>query len=292
MAARSGAAKPTALGAEGWDMDFRFDATHAIWLVSVLAAAIVAGVALWLLRRKWPMYRKELPRIYELRDLLPVPPSCGAYFRDLDRTLSEIPQKLRQYRDIEQDLQGLDPVAWSFLKSELAPLLTAKHPKRGWQPLFDKLNQAKAYNYLKRAGHTHVEFISPSVIKGQRTPDLRAYTDAMEALCEVKTINVSEIEANRRHAGSVGTIEAQLSGGFFTKLASDLAEAKAQIDAYDASPGIKRIAYMIVNFDDSLNEYGDLYRLQIEQHMKINNPAPDLDVVFDIKPPFYSAFSQ
>ncbi len=49
---------------------------------------------------------------------------------------------------------------------------------------------------------------------------------------------------------------------------------------------------MIVNFDDSLNEYGDLYRLQIEQHMKVNNPAPDLDVVFDIKPPFYSAFSQ
>jgi hypothetical protein len=82
-----------------------------------------------------------------------------------------------------------------------------------------------------------------------------------------------------------------LSVGLFTKLASDLAEAKAQMDAYDASPGIKRIAYVIVNFDDLLNECGDLYRGQIDQHMKANNPAPDLDVVFDVKPPFYAALS-
>jgi hypothetical protein len=58
------------------------------------------------------MYRKELPRIYELRDLLPVSPPAGACFRDLDQSLAQIPQKLRQFRDIEQDLQGLDPAAW------------------------------------------------------------------------------------------------------------------------------------------------------------------------------------
>jgi hypothetical protein len=215
----------------------------------------VAGV--WFARRKSLMFRKELPRIYELRDLLPVPPPPGAYFRDLDRSLAEIPQKLRQYRDIEQDLQGLDPAAWAFLKSELAPLLTAKDAKRSWQPLFDKLNQAKAYNYLKGVGYSRVEFIAPSIIKGQKTPDLCASEGLTKALCEVKTINISEIEASRRYIGGVGSIDDQLSIGFFNKLASDLVEAKTQMNAYDANPGLKRIAFVIVNFDDSLHEYAN-----------------------------------
>jgi hypothetical protein len=30
------------------------------------------------------MFREQLPRIYELRDLVPHPPPAGAYFRDLD----------------------------------------------------------------------------------------------------------------------------------------------------------------------------------------------------------------
>ena len=69
--------------------------------------------------------------------------------RTLEKSLSERRPKLKQFRDIELDLQGLDAKAWAFLKSEVAPLLAAKDPKRGWQSLFDKLNQAKAFNYLK-----------------------------------------------------------------------------------------------------------------------------------------------
>lgn len=92
------------------------------------------------------MFRKELPRIYELRDLLPDPVPLGAYFQNLEESLARIPQKLKQFRDIERDLEGLDPEAWEALKSDLKPLLAAKHPTRGWQSLFDKLNEAKAYN--------------------------------------------------------------------------------------------------------------------------------------------------
>jgi hypothetical protein len=85
---------------------------------------------------------------------------------------------------------------------------------------------------------------------------LRARDGSALVLCEVRTINISEIEATRRHTGGVGTTETQLSAGFFTKLASDLAEAKAQMDAYDANPGVKKIAYVIVNFDDALHACG------------------------------------
>ena len=237
------------------------------------------------------MYRKQLLRIYELRDLLPTPVPSDSYFRNLDESLAKDPRKLKQYRDIEYDLRGLDPDAWTFLKSELRPLISTMDAERGWQPLFDKLNQAKAYNYLKSLGYSAVAFIPPSSVTGQRTPDLKASSGTAKALCEVKTINISEVEATRRHTGGVGSSGEPLSAGFFNKLASDLIEAKEQMDAYDGSPGTKRIVYVIVNFDDYLHEYSDIHRAQIDDHMKGGNPALGLDVFFDIKPPFYTTMS-
>jgi hypothetical protein len=234
------------------------------------------------------MYRKQLPRIYELRDLLPDPIPADAYFQNLDETLTNIPQKLRQYRELERDLQWLDTDAWAFLKSEVAHLLLVKDEKRGWQSLFDRLNQTKAYNYLKKAGYTTVKFIPRSSVARRRTPDLEASSDTAVALCEVKTINVSDIEAHRRFSRGVGTTTDQLGSGFFAKLASDLAQAETQMAAHDANPAVKRIAYFVINFDDSLHEYADRYGEQIERYVAEHSKA-GLEVVFDWKPPFGSA---
>jgi hypothetical protein len=267
------------------------DVTRTIWLGLVFAVGLTIALAAWASRRKTAMYRRQLPRIYELRDLIPKPAPSDSYFRNLDESLTENPRKLKQYRDIENDLQGLDPDAWTFLKAELRPLISTMDAERGWQPLFDKLNQAKAYNYLKSLGYSAVAFIPPSSATGRRTPDLKASSDTAKALCEVKTINISEVEATRRHTGGVGSSGEPLSAGFFNKLASDLIVAKKQMDAYDGSPGTKRIAYVIVNFDDYLHEYSDIYRTQIDDYMKAGNPAPGLDVFFDIKPPFYTTMS-
>ena len=267
------------------------DVNRAMWLAFVLAVALTVAAAAWAARRKRTMFRRHLPRIYELHDLVPIPPPPNAYFCDLDASLAAYPQKLKQYLDIEQDLPGLDAAAWDFLKSELKPLLTAPDKQRGWQALFDKLNQAKGYNYLKSLGYSRVEFIPPSVLKGQRTPDLAASSGSIKALCEVKTINVSEDEASRRHTGGVGSTEVQLDAGFFTKLTNDLVLARTQMAAYDPNPDLKRIAYVIVNYDDSLHEAGNLYRAQIDQFIERSNPTPELDVVFDIKPPFYGAMA-
>ena len=85
------------------------------------------------------------------------------------------------------------------------------------------------------------------------------------ALCEVKTINVSDIEAYRRFSGGVGRGTDHLTIGFFGKLASDLAQAQAQMAAFDADPAVTEVAYVIINFDDSSHEYADRYRGQIER---------------------------
>jgi hypothetical protein len=234
------------------------------------------------------VYRKELPRIYEFRDSLPDPVPASAYFQNLDKSLSENPQKLRQYRDLEQDLAALDPAAWAFLKSDVTPLFRVKHEMRGWQQLFDKLNQAKAYNHLKRVGYETVRFLPPSSVQGRKTPDLEARKDSRRALCEVKTINVSDIEAHRRVLGGVIEVSDQLKPGFFGKLTSDLALAQEQMAAFDADPAVTKLAYVIVNFDDSLHEYADRYREQIERYMA-DHPTPALEVAFFWKPPFGSA---
>lgn len=231
------------------------------------------------------MYRRELPRVFELHDMVMPSSSPEAYFSNFEKSLSEIRQKLKQFRDIEADLQGLDADAWAFLKSEVAPLLKARHPTRGWQALFDKLNQAKAFNYLRAASYRNVRFVPPSAVPGKQTPDL----EADGALCEVKTINVSDAEANRRHSGGVGSVTDQLDDGFFRKLSSDLTKAKAQMVAYDSGAASKHIVYIIANFDDNLHEYADRYQRQID-HYIASDPVPGLQlVVFDVKEPFYTA---
>jgi hypothetical protein len=83
-------------------------------------------------------------------------------------------------------------------------------------------------------------------------------------LCEVKTINMSEVEAARRTSGAVGSITLQLPDVFFRKLTSDIETAKSQMAAYDADNSIRRIVYIFVNFDDYKHRYADDYFTQID----------------------------
>ena len=61
-------------------------------LIGAFGVAFVLGMLVWIWWRRKTVYRRELPRIYELRDLLPNPPPPGAYFCNLDKSLAEIPQ--------------------------------------------------------------------------------------------------------------------------------------------------------------------------------------------------------
>jgi hypothetical protein len=236
------------------------------------------------------VYRNELPRVFELHDLVRSPRPPDAYFDDFQKSLAEVPQKLRQFRDIEHELEGLDTTAWSDLKAEAAGRIAARDHNRGWQALFDILNQAKAYNYLKRIGCTNSAFIPRARAHRQKTPDLKAELGLLNVLCEVKTINVSEDEATRRQIGGVGTSTDRLEPGFFRKLTSDLTRAKDQMAAYRVDSATKMIAYVIINFDDLLHEYADRYEIQLNQYMA-GTPVPGLEVVFDYRPAFYTAMS-
>ena len=139
------------------------------------------------------MFRMLLPRLYELRDLIADPTSPHAYFRDFDEHLKDSLHIRDIYRRLESDLQGLDGPAWEFLKSEASPYLVHKDRSgRGWQQLFDILNQARAYNYLETIGCSNVHFIPPAKRRSTRTPDLEAVLNSRRVLCSPQGDGVGE----------------------------------------------------------------------------------------------------
>jgi hypothetical protein len=230
--------------------------------------------------------RAEFPRIHELRDLLPRELPEGVRFPALDNTIYEFPPKRRFFQGVERDLEQLDAVAWVALRAKMPPLLK-KHRTRVWEPLYDALNEAKGYNHLTRIGCHAVHFIPTA--EGMKTPDLGALSpEGGKVLCDVKTVNISDIEVRRRREGGVATIADQLEDGFFRKIQSDLARAKTQMVTYAQDIPTRKIAYVVVNFDDGLHEYVDRYRVQIEQFMAANAVA-GLETAFDIKDAFDSA---
>lgn len=234
------------------------------------------------------MYRVELPRVYELRDMAQISSSPDAYFQDFCKRLAESRVMLKHFRDIETDLQGLGAPAWEHLKVEVAPLLASKDDTRGWQSLFDKLNEAKGYNHLVNIGCTDVRFIPQSSVKGEKTPDLEGILAGVRVLCEVKTINVSDVEASRRASGAAGGVSGRLPEGFLNKLKSDLTVAQKQMAAYSSDSSAIRIAFVVVNFDDILHEYADEYSRQIFSFIE-TDAVPGIEIVLYTKPPFYSA---
>jgi hypothetical protein len=228
----------------------------------------------------------ELRRISQLRDYSINLNSPKAYFRANDDKLTN-PYKRQFFVALESELQGLDDEAWEFLKSEALPRLKSPRPTRGWQELFDTLNEAKGYNHLARIGCTGVKFVPRATTKKVQTPDLRGFLGTAPVLCEVKTINVSDDEANRLATGGVGTTWLYLEKEFFNKLSLVIRKAASQLLEFDKDLTSRRIVYVVFNFDDRIHEYADEYEKQIEAFLA-NVSLPHVEVVAEIKPAFHS----
>jgi hypothetical protein len=226
------------------------------------------------------MFREELSRVYELRDLIENPSAPTAYFQDFDNSIRDDPSKKLVWLVREEQLRGLDANSWEFLKTEALPYLTKGDPKaRGWQQLITILNQAFAYNFLKFIGCSNVRFIPRAAQKGIETPDLEGELNCLRVLCEVKTLNHSEEEAIARGGGVARSIQVRLESGFFRKLTSDVKKAKSQMDTYDNQRSARKIVYFVVNFNDRFGEYKERYYQQIDLYLAAN-PTPGIEVVF------------
>jgi len=179
------------------------------------------------------VFRRQLRKLYELKDLLVDPSHSDAYFQQFEELLKD-PIPFQNFLLWEKELESLDSVAWESLKAKAAPYLVCRDPKRGWQQLFDVLGEASAYSYLKElVGCSKAWYIPES---DNQTPDLEGLQDGRRILCEAKTINISDDEVRaRRGPTTVRAVDNQLSEGFFRKLDSDIEKAKRQLQSY--APG-------------------------------------------------------
>jgi hypothetical protein len=220
-----------------------------------------------------------MPRVYELMSLIEDRCNPRAYFQSFGETVRTEPSKRQAWLAWEREFSRLDQCSWDYLKAEALPYLTSRDGLRGWSQLIAILNQVRAYNFLVDEGCLNVRFIPRATTKGMETPDLEAEAERTKILCEVKSVQISDAEAARRACGGVGSSTAQLEAGFFTKLTSDLSRAKQQMYSFNGSPGMRRIAFVILDFDDWLGEYKQSFFQQIDEFLA-SKPVPDIDVVF------------
>ena len=150
-------------------------------------------------------FAEIFPRLYELKAAVPDASHPDEYFQSFEERLEQSEHVRHQYMKYERPLRVLDPEAWRDLKERAAPLTMRRDPKRGWQMLFDTLNEGLGYAYLHSIGCTNIAFVQRD---SKKTPDLRATYDERRVLCEVKTINVSQDEADRRERIQQGEIKA------------------------------------------------------------------------------------
>ncbi|MGA2569079.1 MAG: hypothetical protein ABSF23_01045 [Terracidiphilus sp.] len=218
-------------------------------------------------------FRAEYPRLYGLKDCIADPTSPDAYFQNFDETLLNSTHVREVYSRLERTLQELDASAWAHLKEEIVPYLGNRDSGRGWQQLFDILNEARAYRYLKSIGCTAVRFI-PRARKP--TPDLEGTRFGDRFFCEVKTINISDDEvAARTSPPTVRSLPMKLAPQFLGKLSATVSVAKQQLLAHDPSREAKHLVYLNIVFDDFLAECKEAYFQQIDGYLA---SAPDSDV--------------
>ncbi len=165
----------------------------------------------------------------------------------------------------EQDLLMLDVEAWRQLKASAVKRLIHNN-RRGWEPLFGILNEAKGYAYLTALGCTDIKMI-PHSYECKR-PDFSAALNGALVLCEVKTIHMSDDARTIRPDTSASRSKRCLSEDFLLgKLTRTLRAAKAQLDAFPSSTA-RKLIYVVFNPDESLHEYADDYSLQLRAFLK------------------------
>ena len=151
--------------------------------------------------------------------------------------------------------------------------------RRGWQQLFDILNQARAYNYLKTLGCSNILFIPRADNQALRTPDIEAILGSDRVLCEVKTINISQKEIHARTSFTVRSI-----GVRWTRVRNLLFRRSLGTPRIRCRPMTRQAQHdtmctSIPALMYFLAECKEAYFQQIDQYLS-GNPIPGVELIF------------
>jgi Holliday junction resolvase-like predicted endonuclease len=206
-----------------------------------------------------PTWPKDFPRLYELYRESEQDNEAN-YFKDFDSILTIPPDRSparSSFERLEKETEELDEAAWQAFKQKVRrykSYITKKHELRGYQQLFDLLNEVNGYLYLKSNGCEEIQFISE---KNVTTPDLIACCGSFVVIMEVKTINESKkeldwiIENSKRPYDrlQVRKVRQGLDDSLKRKISDTVSKAKSQLLGYAAEKVDRRIVYLAIRLD-------------------------------------------
>ena len=218
-------------------------------------------------------------RLNELVSLHP-PDDKSSRFYNFWETFYEIPERVQAFLLIENELSALDDISWRFLKEEAKTLCVKLDERRGWNQLFEKLNEAKGFCFLKLMGCTDIRFIPRETKSNIETPDLVGWNKTSQVLCEVKTINISDCLVSARINISVMSAQNKLTAGLTNKLKSTITKAASQLNSYSKLPDTKKYMFLVISYDDDL-DYRNELNTQTRNLFNTMNPVGIDLVIFN-----------
>ena len=196
-------------------------------------------------------------RLNELVSLHP-PDDKSSRFYNFWGNFYESPGRVQAFSLIEKELSALDDISWSFLKNEAKNLCVKSDERRGSNQLFEKLNEAKGYCFLKSISCSDIRFIPRETKDNMETPDLVGWKNTSQVLCEVKTINESDDLVSARINISGMYAQNKLTAGLANKLESTFTKAASQLISYSKSPDNEKYIYLVITYDDDLDYRSEL----------------------------------
>jgi hypothetical protein len=192
------------------------------------------------------------------------------FFANIDTTLRASRQARAQYRAYGRALNCLDTQSWAEIKDKAARHFLDHRKGQLKQGFFNQLNEAFAYEYLRRRGHSNVRVLRED---GKTKPDIEYWEGRERKYCEVKTIGISEEQLARWREVKAfsGSTYSELSAGFLNKLSSTISGAWHQV----ASHGKTGLVFLVLLFDDFTLTYYERYRAQIVERLQ-NHDAPTI----------------
>jgi len=245
---------------------------HGLPLLTRDEAIVRSGlVKLWKPRAPAAVdHRLRLPRLFALKDSIDNPSNPDAYFQDFDTKLANR-HIFDQYEKLEKYLAALDGRSWDGFHARATGKLVARQRDkgRGWQDLFDVLNEAVAYAYLAARGAQEIRFLPTA--RNTKTPDLAASLTGRTMLCEVKTINVSAKQADHQARVARGEIfgskvNSELPENWLQKFQAKIEDALEQLKSHDQRESTF-VIFIAINFDDRIGDYHDRHFMQLDDFL-------------------------
>jgi len=226
--------------------------------------------------RIWPQQFPRFNELYERSDQM----HHDNCFRALGQPPVALDDELwgKFFDWYEQRLQRLDAGAWEQLLIKCLPYVCRKDRRRGWEQLWNHLNEALGYALLAERGYSKIQFIDRG---DEGTPDLTGAIESVSEFVEVKTVNCSDEDINRRNewppvARDVGY---GLPPKFSAKVLKTIDESRNQLLRH-AEPADVRIILLVVSFDSDFKFVGENYR-QLQELVAANRSS-EVELVLQI----------